>query len=85
MQVLEAMACGTPVITAGNSSLPEAGGDAALYVDATSTAEITAAMQAVLTDEAKAADMRAKGLRHAAQFSWQRSAQKLLEAFERLR
>ncbi len=85
MQVLEAMACGTPVITARNSSLPEAGGEAALYVeDATKTEQITDCLAKVLGDESLATAMRAKGLAWVQQFSWERSARKLLGMFEAL-
>jgi len=82
--LLEAMACGTAVITATNTSLPEAGGDAALFVDAMKVSEITTAMQRVMTDDVLVKDMQAKGLKHAASFSWERSAEKLLGTFKRL-
>jgi glycosyltransferase involved in cell wall biosynthesis len=84
MQVLEAMACGTPVITADNSSLPEAGGDAAMYVKAEDTPGISAALQKVLTDPELQQKMRAKGLARARMFSWEKSAEKLLKVFNEL-
>lgn len=75
---LEAMACGTPVITANNSSLPEVVGDAAITIEASNTATLTEHMQRVLTDQQLAADLRQKGLARAKLFSWQKSAGKLV-------
>jgi glycosyltransferase involved in cell wall biosynthesis len=68
--VLEAMACGTPVITSNLSSLPEVAGDAALLVNPYQEAEITQAMQQLLTDEVSRSDLRTAGLNRASQFSW---------------
>jgi glycosyltransferase involved in cell wall biosynthesis len=68
--VLEAMACGTPVITSNLSSLPEVAGDAALLVNPYSEAEITQAMQQILTDENTRSQLRSAGLARANQFSW---------------
>ena len=68
--VLEAMACGTPVITSNLSSLPEVAGDAALLVDPYSEAEITAAMQTIATDAGMRSELRSAGLARASQFSW---------------
>ena len=78
---LEAMACGTPVICAGNSSLPEAVGDAALLVDATDTAGLAAGLQALLTDDGLRARLVNAGLARAASFSWSRAARALLGAY----
>ncbi|NJO43939.1 MAG: glycosyltransferase family 4 protein [Cyanobacteria bacterium RU_5_0] len=68
--VLEAMACGTPVITSNLSSLPEVAGDAAILVDPYTEAEIAAAMQQIVTDVAVRRQMRSAGLARANQFSW---------------
>jgi glycosyltransferase involved in cell wall biosynthesis len=84
MQVLEAMACGAPVVTSNNSSLPEAGGDAALYVDSKKASELTLAIERVLTDENLRKEMIKKGFKHAKKFTWEKSAQTLLEVFDRL-
>jgi glycosyltransferase involved in cell wall biosynthesis len=77
LPVLEAMACGTPVITSNGSSLPEVGGDAALTVDAGDTAELADAMHRVLVDPDLQADLRDRGLKRAATFSWQRTAEQM--------
>lgn len=71
---LEAMACGTAVITANTSSLPEVVGDAAVTVNPTDTAALAAALRDLLTDDARRAALAAAGLRRAAAFSWERTA-----------
>lgn len=75
MPVVEAMACGTPVIAARSSSLPEAGGDAALYFEAHDADDLSAQLTAVLDDDCLAARMRQAGQRQAATFSWHRAGQ----------
>ena len=71
LTALEAMACGTPVITSRASSLPEVVGDAGLLVDPTSTDELTAAVDRLFADDALAADLRERGLARARSFSWE--------------
>lgn len=70
--VLEAMACGTPVITSNLSSLPEVAGDAALMVNPYQVEEIAAAMKQVL-DEGVRSHLRAAGLSQVARFSWEKT------------
>lgn len=84
LPVLEAMACGTPVITSNTSSLPEVAGDAALLVDPQDVEAIAQAMRRVLEDSHLAANLRAKGLRRAQQFSWERTAQETIAVYERV-
>ncbi len=84
MQVLEAMACGVPVVTANNSSLPEVASDAAILVEATDTLAISKAINKVITDPALAAAMRAKGIAHAKKFTWEDSAEKLKAVIEQV-
>jgi glycosyltransferase involved in cell wall biosynthesis len=74
LPVLEAQACGTPVLTSNASSLPEAAGDAAVMVPPDDVEALTAALDMLLSDEALREELRERGLRHAAQFSWQRTA-----------
>jgi glycosyltransferase involved in cell wall biosynthesis len=81
LPVLEAMACGTPVITSNVSSLPEVAGNAALLVDPYNVDELAGAIRRILSDPALAADLRARGLERARQFSWERTAQETLEVY----
>lgn len=71
---LEAMACGTPVIVSNRGALPEIAGPAALVVDPLSAADIAGAMEAALTQRDVRTDLIARGLRHAAGFTWARTA-----------
>jgi glycosyltransferase involved in cell wall biosynthesis len=70
---LEAMACGTPVVTSRISSLPEVVGDAAILVDPYSVDDIAGGLERVLGDETLRADLVARGKERVAQFSWDRS------------
>jgi glycosyltransferase involved in cell wall biosynthesis len=70
LPVLEAMACGTPVITSNSTALPEVAGDAALLVDPTSVDQIAEAIRRVLSDSLLKQCLRSKGLMRAKQFSW---------------
>lgn len=81
---LEAMACGTPVVTSRLSSLPEVVGDAALLVDPYSENEIADGLERVLGDATLAADLRARGRERAARFSWERSARAIHEGYMRV-
>jgi glycosyltransferase involved in cell wall biosynthesis len=71
---LEAMACGAPVVAADASCTPEVVGDAAMLVSPDDVAGFAAAMQRVLTDTGLARDLRERGARRAAQFTWERTA-----------
>ena len=74
LPVLEAMACGTPVVCSNTSSLPEVAGDAALLIDPLDTAALAEALRRALSDPALAADLRARGLTQALRFSWAQTA-----------
>ncbi|CAN5754021.1 glycosyltransferase family 1 protein [soil metagenome] len=82
LPILEAQACGTPVLTADNSCLPEAGGPAALYVKAEAVDSITEGIIKLAQDANLRQQLRTLGLTHAAQFTWQRSAEQLLQAYQ---
>lgn len=84
LTVLEAMACGTPVVCSNVSSLPEVVGDAALQIDPQNAGDIAGAIVRVLTEPALAASLRERGLARAAQFSWKRTAELTLKAYESL-
>lgn len=81
---LEAMACGVPVISSNNSSLPEAVGDAALMIEAENTPQITDALTKVLTNKHLADDLRQRGFTQVDKFSYEKSAKILLEAIEEI-
>jgi glycosyltransferase involved in cell wall biosynthesis len=79
---LEAMSCGTPVVSSNYTSMPDVVGDAGLLVDPFEVDEITAAMRRVLTDAELRKALREKGLARAKGFTWERTARLTLEAYE---
>jgi glycosyltransferase involved in cell wall biosynthesis len=82
LPVLEAQACGCPVITSTTSSLPEAAGDAALLVNAQDTTAIASAMQRISTDLALRESLIERGFTNARRFSWIACARSVLNAIE---
>ena len=78
LPVAEAMACGCPVITSNNSSLPEVAGDAALYVDPESVDEIREAMLTLLRDAELRRSLGERGVQQVKQFTWERAARETL-------
>lgn len=74
MPLLEAMACGTPVVAGNNSSQAEVVGDAAMLVNSESAKDISKKMSQVLTGKSLSKSMITKGLNQAKKFSWQKSA-----------
>jgi len=83
LPVLEAMACGTPVITSSVSSLPEVAGDAAITVDPRNVAALAEAIGRVMSDAALRAKMRQAGLRQAARFPWSKAATETVAVYRR--
>ena len=83
LPVLEAMACGTPVITSNLSSLPEVVGEAALLVDPYKTEEITAAMQAIANDSKLRSHLCDLGINRASVFSWEKTGLATAEVLSR--
>lgn len=79
--VVEAMACGTPVITSRSSSLAEIGEGAAVLVDPLDDAAIAEALLAVGTDASRRQDLRTRGLERARQYTWERTARATLAAY----
>ena len=75
LPVLEAMACGTPVITSNLASLPEITGDAALLVDPYRTEEITSAMVKIAEDKKMRSQLQKLSLQQAQKFSWQKTGE----------
>lgn len=82
--VLEAQQCGVPVLTSNTSSLPEVGGNGALYVNPKSVEEIAQGMCSLLENDTFSQQLVARGYENAQRFSWERSAEKLNEIVERV-
>ncbi len=81
LPVLEAMACGTPVVAADNSSLPEVTGEAGLLVDAADLDALTGALVRLLSDRELRARLVVAGREQARQFTWEGAARQLLEVY----
>ena len=81
LPILEAMASGTPVITSNCSSMPEVGGEAALYIDPTGSEHLTEAILRLYDDDALWENLQQAGLRRAVEFSWERTAELTLSAY----
>ena len=77
MPALEAMACGTPVVVANNSSLPEVVGEAGRLFDPEDIQALAEHMVTVLDDQEIVATMRQKGMKQARLYNWSESGQKL--------
>jgi glycosyltransferase involved in cell wall biosynthesis len=84
LPVLEAMACGCPVVCSNLTSLPEVAGEAALMVDPRDISALADAMYVALTDPQIRASLIGKGLTRAASFSWKETARKTLDVFEKV-
>ena len=82
MPILEAMACGVPVVASNTTALPEVYGDAALGFDPTSSEAIALALERVLDDPTLRAGLVMRGLKRAACFTWEKAARKTLGALE---
>jgi glycosyltransferase involved in cell wall biosynthesis len=84
LPILESQACGTPVVTAAVSSLLEVAGDSTLLVDPYSTDQIRDALVTLLTDEARRAELIARGEEQIKRFTWERAATQLQAVYQRL-
>ncbi len=81
LPLLEAMACGTPVVASNRSALPELIGDAGLLIDPESVDSLAEAVARVLTDGTLARDLRARGLERSRQYSWGETAKRTLQVY----
>ena len=79
---LEAMACGTPVVTSNASSLPEIVGDAAILVNPENVFDIAHGITDALLDTALRAELIRRGREQAARYSWARTAKQVLEIYQ---
>ena len=84
MPPLEAMACGTPVLTSNVSSLPEVVGDCGVLVDPYSVDEIKEGLKRLVNDDKLRADLSERGIRRAQTFTWERSAEIVCKVFREL-
>ncbi|MEW6198905.1 MAG: glycosyltransferase family 1 protein [Planctomycetota bacterium] len=82
LPILDAFACGVPVLTSNTSAMPEVAGDAAVYCDPNDGESIGRGIAALL-DKARAAELVARGRARLAQFSWSRTAEAMCAVYER--
>ena len=80
--VIEAMACGAPVVTSNVSALPEVAGDAAVLVDPLIVESIASGIKSILSDPVKREELKRKAIEQAGKFSWRESAAKMLEVYK---
>jgi glycosyltransferase involved in cell wall biosynthesis len=84
LPILEAMQCGTPVISSNSTSLPEVVGDAGILVDPKDQDQLCQAMLDILTDESLRENLKHKGLERAKQFSWEKCANETVEIYKKI-
>lgn len=82
--ILEAMACGVPVITSNTSSMPEIAGSAAILVDPYNPSELTDAIRKVVTDDKLRSELIESGFKRAKEFNWERMAQDYLKLYQEI-
>lgn len=82
LPVIESMACGTPVALSSSSCLPEIAGDTALYFNPMNEKDMAEKMYKLLTDNLLYNEIKAKGLKRAKMYSWDKAAGELLDVFE---
>jgi glycosyltransferase involved in cell wall biosynthesis len=82
LPILEALACGTPVVASNATAIPEVTGEAALLFDPTDVDEIAEAIQRVVEEEALRETLRRRGLKRAAEFSWDEVARRVQAALQ---
>lgn len=82
LPILESLASGTPVITSHTSSMPEVGGNAAIYIDPYNSRDIADALRGLLGSSSLQKQLRDRGIERARQFTWERAARETLSVFE---
>jgi glycosyltransferase involved in cell wall biosynthesis len=84
LPVLEAMACGTPVVASRAAALPEVGGDAVTLVDPLNAEELATAIDRLISDRALHAEHRARGVSQAMRFSWRSEAERSASVYAKV-
>ena len=84
LAVVEAMACGTPVLTSETSALPEVVGDAGVLVDPASESAISTALGRLLEDEKLRAELGQRALERASFFTWRQVAEQTVEVYRKV-
>jgi len=84
LPILEAMACGCPVITSNTSSMPEVAGEAAILINPRKTIEITQAIDKIINSKKLADKLSKKGIEQAKKFSWEKTAREVLSIMYRV-
>lgn len=83
-QLVEAMACGTPLLTSNRTALPEIAGDAALYFNPTDRAELAGLMERLAADGALRASLALAGRQRVARFSWAKTAEETFQIYKEI-
>ncbi len=84
LPILEAMACGCPVITSNVSSMPEVAGDAALLINPTNIQELIQVIKTICEDKTLQKQLRAKGFKQVKKFSWKKTAEETIQVYSSL-
>ncbi|MBN1128524.1 MAG: glycosyltransferase family 4 protein, partial [Chitinispirillaceae bacterium] len=84
LPVIEAMYCGAPVVTSNTTSLPEAGGDAARYVDPGNIEAMTGMVERIMRDGPFREELVQRGMAHARRGNWSEAAEMVLQVYEEL-
>ncbi|MBI2011811.1 glycosyltransferase family 4 protein [Candidatus Daviesbacteria bacterium] len=84
LPILEAFACGIPVITSNISSMPEVAGEAAIYVDPENTEELAKKIKLIVEDDSKRKELINRGFERVKLFSWQKCAQETAKVYSKL-
>jgi glycosyltransferase involved in cell wall biosynthesis len=84
LPILESMACGTPVVASRASSLPEVAEGAAVLVEPESAEGLAMALEEALSDDALRSDLEHKGRERAAEYTWRRAAERLLDVYQKV-